>query len=140
MNDFDVTLCKFYDNEICYNEECPIKYCEGYQCIYKELSLLREHCKFIDETNKILNKQKESLLKENEELRKYIDKAGIVGIIKVLKCLDDIEDICKKSWHDSGITIDYFKRNNYSWKQHQIRSLISRFEQIIQKIKEVKGK
>lgn len=81
MNEFDVTLCKFYDNEICYNEECPVKYCDGYQCIYKEINLLREHCKFIDETNKILNDAKESLLKENEELRK-LNKANADNYVR----------------------------------------------------------
>lgn len=60
--------------------------------------------------------------------------------------LDEIEEICKKYWDDSGITIDYFKKNNYLWKQHQagiitskFESLISRFEHILQKIKEVRG-
>ena len=74
MSDFDVTLCKFYDDNFCHNEECPTCHCDGYQCIYKEVSLLREHCKFIDETNKILNGAKESLLKENEELKESVRK------------------------------------------------------------------
>lgn len=98
------------------------------------------------------NKQLHQLKQENEELKTQLMQKDEVNIFfntldwnddpceicPQKHCLDEIEDICKKSWHDSGITIDYFKRNNYSWKQHQIRSLISRFEQILQKIKEVK--
>lgn len=92
--------------------------------------------------------QLQQLKAENEELKKEVNRHLKQQEIKdnylipkskeYKQCLDEIEGICKKSWPDSGITIDYFKRNNYSWKQHQIRSLICRFEQIMRKIEEVK--
>lgn len=144
MSKFDETLCKFYDDNFCRNVERPTYHCEGYQCIYKERSLLREHCKFIDETNKILNDAKESLLKENEKLKKqyncyacgncngkedYINlEKHHIGLRKQYdkysQCLDEIYKICDKELCKGKIK-DY--------------EMYCAMENIIHKVKEVKG-
>ena len=82
------------------------------QKLYEQLDQLKaENEELKDKNNSIhsiasgLQQRNHNLTLENEELKKYIDRAGVIGIIKVLKCLDKIEEIC----HEHKEELNYLK-------------------------------
>lgn len=53
------------------------------------------------------------------------------------KALEEVREIANNFFEECGISDDYFKRNNYSWKQHQLKALTCKLQQIQEKINEV---
>ena len=47
------------------------------------------------------------------------------------RAVNAIRDIVASARADAGITDDYFKRNNYSQKQEQLKTLIQDFDKIL---------
>lgn len=58
---------------------------------FEEYNKLKAENESLQSLNDFNVQKIETLEVENEELRKYIDRAGIIGIIKIFKCLDEIE-------------------------------------------------
>lgn len=88
--------CAFYKDGVCaspINKNC--EYCKNIdvsKCYHKQLKRLeqenktiREHCKQVDETNKILYKEKCDLIQENEELNKRFERRGELMVMVVKK-------------------------------------------------------
>lgn len=138
--------CELYDNE-----------CEAQNCYFQQLQQLKDHCKQVDETNKILYREKCELIKENEELKKKLQNSSDVLILetgqkeqyqdeyiiekidkkKYKQCLDEIEEIINNFADKDIITLpDLSKEKNYKLIAEQYAKPI---KQILQKIKEVKG-
>lgn len=94
MKNIDISKCKYNYTSIT-NHSCCYAESERHVCMRK--------CK--DFPN-CYYRQLHQLKSENDELKKYIDRAGIIGIIKVLKCLDEIKEIVKEKC-DSCTLDDY---------------------------------
>lgn len=76
MSEIDITNCEYYKS----NGKCRIPHyqqgikftscnCDEWDCYYKQLQQLKEHCKQVDETNKILYQEKCDLIAENDEFK-----------------------------------------------------------------------
>ena len=118
----NVAGCMYYlfrDKEPTSDRTCGIGLttCVGKECDYKtilrlkqENDTIREHCKQVDETNKILYKEKCDLIQENEELKKQIQaQKGLITVggkqqyemtlayDKCKKALEEINNICNET-------------------------------------------
>lgn len=86
---------------------------------------------------------------ENEELKKNImykcpqcgdEYLSPIGASlyeennKLKQILTEIKEIAENAEKQCVIPKNYFKRNNVSWKQHQLKGLTCKFQQILQKI------
>ena len=108
----------------CYDFKAPIfcnEYldgeCEGHHCYWEEIKRLkqenetiREHCKQVDETNKILYKEKCDLIQENEELNKRFERRGELMVMVVKKreryrsALEEIRDYAENIANSNKMT------------------------------------
>lgn len=83
-----------------------------------------------------LQAENEEFKKENKENLHYL--ACMTEQRNKLKlALEEIREIAENYFEECGVPDDYFKRNNYSWKQHQIKGLTCKLQQIQDKINEV---
>lgn len=52
---------------------------------------------------------------------------------RLKQALQEIKEIAENAEEQCAIPENYFKRNNVSWKQHQLKGLTCKFKQILQK-------
>ena len=83
----------------------------------------------LEEENERLKENLEDLIKDLKVQNEIIGKFE--------KALEEIREIAENYFEECGVPDDYFKRNNYSWKQHQIKGLTCKLQQILDKINEV---
>ena len=127
-----------------------ISYCEVNKCDAVK-RLKQKHNDDTEEIAKlgldvaILEQENEELRKENEEW--HIKYAGCNTANNAIQeenkqyrsALEEIKEIATNYFEECGVPDDYFKRNNYSWKQHQIKAFTCKLQQIIDKINEALG-
>ena len=101
----------------------------------------------VEETSlKMIIKQLNQLEAENKKLKELVktkiedlcDSCGASSMMpmpcKVYEqALQEIKKIAKNAEEQCAIPENYFKRNNVSWKQHQLKGLTCKFKQILQK-------
>lgn len=109
--------------------------------LIKKILLLEKGRKFSYKNGLALNKELDEIIEQNktleeelEYLASFFDKSE-VDIVNRLICynraVNAIRDIAASARADAGITDDYFKRNNYSQKQEQLKTLIQNFDKIL---------
>ena len=157
----DVSGCCCYEDKRClwtkkYYETCKITpFCEAVKnCYYKQLKRLQvENEELKKEINlyknsivanhdRAIGKRFEEVLEENEKFKKELHSLNCDGKCSEEKqmykqALEEIRGITENYFEECGVPDDYFKRNNYSWKQHQIKGLTCKLQQILDKINEV---
>ena len=117
---------KFQDKEKFNGEE----YCTCHNEVCKNLSFAcPDNCQIYEDYKELQNKKEEL-----DYLASFFDKSE-VDIVNRLICynraVNAIRDIAASARADAGITDDYFKRNNYSQKQEQLKTLIQDFDKIL---------
>ena len=108
------------------------------------IMLLRETLDRKEQECEELKKQVSDLLNKPEIQDKIlwkIDNEALLGskdawIYKLEQTLTEIKEIAENAEEQCAIPENYFKRNNVSWKQHQLKGLTCKFKQILQKINE----
>ena len=154
--------CTILQDDVC--ETNP--YCERYDCYYKQLQRLKQKNESInkdllterqenatlaynlhlkEQENAELKIVKEQLKKWNDENLKRQDNMQLwIDLAEEQRknyrsALEEIKEIATNYFEECGIPENYFKRNNVSWKQHQIKALTCKLQQILDKINEVLG-
>ena len=87
--------------------------CKGENCYYKQLQQKKE---------------------ELDYLASFFDKSEVEIVNRLIcynRAVNAIRDIAASARADAGITDDYFKRNNCSQKQEQLKTLIQNFDKIL---------
>ena len=82
-----------------------------------------------------LKAEKQVLIKDWEEKKNLAYKIACKND-KLKQTLAEIKEIANNAEEQCAIPENYFKRNNVSWKQHQLKGLTCKFKQILQKISE----
>lgn len=144
----------FYNGKYCNKENCNLLKAKEQECdMWKNLTIDNgavalkyqqqlEAYKMEAEEGKEINAE---LKAENDELKykaeffENYNAAHINKITKLEQTLTDIKEIADKAEEQCAIPENYFKRNNVSWKQHQLKGLTCKFKQILQKISEVEN-
>lgn len=133
--------CIFYSDDICRNGDRTRDCLNCARVEYHSLYSLNW------DNQERLQKQLKRLQAENEELKalcdtyfacyraKHNDIEG--NLFSYRKALEEIREIAENYFEECGVPDDYFKRNNYSWKQHQIKGLTCKLQQIFDKSNEV---
>lgn len=124
----DVSGCIHYQDNMCTATkdnygDCSF-YCKDYDmndCYYKQLVRKKQECEE---------------LKESLKVWKYSDVQHMFKINKYEQTFIEIKEIAENAEEQCAIPENYFKRNNVSWKQHQLKGLTCKFKQILQKIRE----
>lgn len=109
-------------------EETPQQTIDRLKQENKELKVVKEQLKKWNDEN----------LKRQDEMQLWIDLAEEQRK-KYRSALEEIKEIATNYFEECGVPDDYFKRNNYSWKQHQIKAFTCKLQQIIDKINEALG-
>lgn len=142
--EIDVSKCKHYyeyptndiecnnalesDNckKVCNNKDCKWSLCdENTYCEYKVtqyLQQLKEHCKQVDETNKILYQDKCDLIKENENLDKDVQEKfnTILKLEDEIKSLQEKYETLKSDNLSTIQELDNERRLNEAYKQSEV--------------------
>lgn len=90
---------------------------------------LKEKIKYMEEYIKTVENSRNEFEKESKFLKEENKK--------MKQTLVEIKEIAENAEEQCAIPENYFKRNNVSWKQHQLKGLTCKFQQILQKISEV---
>ena len=111
--------------------------CKTYaEQVFTELDQLKAENEVLKKVNKT---NQEKIKKLNEQLeeefiaQQYGDMALFCKVEDYKQTLTEIKEIAEKAAEESGVFKEYFKRNNYSWKQHQLRALTCKYNIILQK-------
>ncbi len=96
---------------------------------------MSNYCKNCYELQQQLDQLKIELEQEKNwhKTSDEISKANSEYTAKLKQALTEIKEIAEKAAEESGVFKEYFKRNNYSWKQHQLRALTCKYNIILQK-------